>query len=1714
MICGDSRTVFPMSPRLYIMKRFPVLLLAFASLVAPTFAADALRVVVASDASATGARLQSELVAELNSRGAKASAAPESGALGDADVLVLYGAEMKALPAERRVAIEAFANKGGGLVFLHGAAAAGDAAWLKSLIGGAWVPDKSRDFLSKMMLYVATDQHPIVRGASAFDVDDLTFYDLDMAPAAHVLASAFTPKITGLKEERREAAQARSTADRANIYDLQPQMWAFETETAGAKKHRAFVALQGAGPTLEHASIRTFILRGIAWTGGRENLDEFCSKEQVASLRYPAGGPETPADTVKQFQIHPSFKASVAAAEPLINKPIAVQWDAAGRMWVAETPEYPNGRRPTVTETWKETGSLAPGDYDRPARDRISILSDPDANGQFTKKTVFYEGLELVTGFCIYRDGVIALAEPDIVFIHGEGKEQKAEPLYTGFKPGDTHFVGNHLIVAADGWIYADMGGGAEVKSPATGKDIGRISSGMFRFKPDGSAIEQVSSKGGNGFGADVTSDGELFFGQATSGNPIQHVALPEKTLALGKVGTEGGAQSVIKGRKVVREHLPDRVPLMQIDVVGGYSAACSSLIYEGGAWPAEFAGSMFCTEPILNIIHHEILKPNGPTFTGEMVRTEGEFIYSPDYWFRPVDVACGPDGALYILDFYNPVIAHSDTRGPLHSKAGASVRPDREHYFGRIYRVQYDHAKQLDIPDLTKADIAGLAKALSHPNRTVRSNALRLLMEKDAKEVAAVLEPIAAVTPIATGEKFAPARILALWGLQRTGGLTADLLRAALRDGDPAIRKTGALIAESAGGNVVQAELSAGVADSDPRTQIAMLRGLSTVELDAQSAQAIVKLFPRLKDDLTKSAAVAAAANSPVAVIEAAFDSDKPGALRDLVSNVAAVIVEKQDADAFAKLINAIAGKPAATDSLKRLVLEAAAAIKKEPDVAVSADSLRTLLHSENPDVFAAALPLAATWDKSGALKAEVQKIVADLLVELDDMKLPDARRSQAVAGLVGARAASAEILPAIGKLLAGNGASDSLKRDAVRALGATGDPAVGPLIVGAFEGLPALVQPAAFDLLISRPEWTNAFLDAAEAGKVKISILGPASLFRLRSHPNKEIAGRSKAMLDKLRKPDTNKDALIAQLSPLVTKPGNADHGKELFTQYCSVCHKFGEIGKEVGPVLTGIGAHGPEELLVSIVDPSRQIDAGYELFNVETKDGQLQSGILAQENDARIVLRSLAGDVEIPKANVKSSVNTHRSLMPEGFEGLGADALRDILTFICGANSRFRVLDLSGAFTADTRRGLYQSQEALRDTLSFKKYGIVTVDGIPFDVVNPESSPLGGNVIVMRGGGRETFAHTLPNHVEVPVGLPAKAFHFLGGVAGWGAPKADPAGRACMKVTAVFADGQKDTVLLHNGVEFSDYVRPIDVPGSRYAEGVVKDKQIRWFTIPVTHPGIVQKLVLESFDGGPAATTAAITADLSDTPVAHALPVAAAAADVAAPTVKPVAPFDWGAGTKVLVLGGGSSHDFRKWFNEDDVATLKAADPKLSIHYTDDVEAAARELPRVDVLVSSTNQRGMSEPEMRKALADFAAAGKGIVLLHPGTWYNWGNWPEYNKEFVGGGAHGHDAISEFDVTVTNPSHPVMAGLPASFKATDELYNVIVDPAGNPIEALATVTSAKSGKTFPSVWLVKHPHSRIVCIALGHDGRVHDLAEYKKLLANAVKWVSTYSF
>ncbi|WP_138477246.1 ThuA domain-containing protein [Dyadobacter bucti] len=208
------------------------------------------------------------------------------------------------------------------------------------------------------------------------------------------------------------------------------------------------------------------------------------------------------------------------------------------------------------------------------------------------------------------------------------------------------------------------------------------------------------------------------------------------------------------------------------------------------------------------------------------------------------------------------------------------------------------------------------------------------------------------------------------------------------------------------------------------------------------------------------------------------------------------------------------------------------------------------------------------------------------------------------------------------------------------------------------------------------------------------------------------------------------------------------------------------------------------------------------------------------------------------------------------------------------------------------------------------------------------------------------------------------------------------------------------------------------------------------------------------------------------------------------------------------RVLLVGGGSSHDFDKWYKQEDVQTLQK-DGLAAVEYTSDPTTILSKLPEIDVLLLANNQP-IADAATRKAIFDFVEAGKGLVLAHPALWYNWADWPEYNQKLVGGGSKGHDKYGPFDVTVTNKKHPVTKNVPAQFHLDDELYYLIADPSGSPVEVLATAKAANSDKVFPSIVIVKYPKSRIVGIALGHDAASHTIAPYQTILRNAVKWAA----
>ena len=1632
-------------------------------------------------------RFLKEWVPLLTERGARATGAetfPTKAQLDETDVLILHKQEAGNIDEPERKILQEYLARGGGVIVIHAGSVSRDPDWFRTIVGGSWRNGTTRWLEGPMHLYFTDRAHPITKDASNWEMDDEIYYDMDILPEAHILASAYTPKSAGARNAgaQRRADELTAGGKRVSVYDIQPQMWTYErTVDGGRAPYRAFVSIPGhLYENFNRPNYRAILLRGIAWAGKRSNVDELVKKEELGdALRYPAGGPIAPSKAAEKIEVHPEFTLSLVAAEPLIAKAMNLDWDEKGRLWVSETPEYPNGRRLPNTDVWKDSGSLRPRE-DRDPEDTISILSDTNGDGIMDRKHVFADKLELVTGFVFHKNGVIAATSPDIWFLedtNGDEIADKRTKLYTGLGTFDTHAVINNLRWGLDGWIYATHGYSVGmVTSPDGATSFGRDGSGVVRFKPDGSAFEQYSSRNGNTWGLDITWDGQVFWTQPTSGTVFFHTVLPETILAKGRLPGTTSYKGMITGQTTYPVMTRAEQAYVQIDQVGQFTAAAGAAVYDGGAWPDRWRFSYFTGEPTLNLVHHQFVTPDGVSYTTakEKGREQTEFMRGGDMWFRPIETRVGPDGALYVIDFYNQAVIHNDTRGPLHGPANAAVRPDRDHYFGRIWRVQHKEATKLEMPVLDRRDLTTLLRAMdTSPNAHVKQTAWRLAQENFA--------------------------------------------------GDPRLA-------------ALNRRMGSKALERYEQARAATTSTARTAQLD---------VFAEASDPWTKSAIVAAAADQAPGYIADAFAYPRSAALTDFVS---AVVPSALPAHAAELLATAAAGGAQAA-ALKTSVVRGVAHMDGTLALdAKTTQALRTLV--DDPATTAAALPIVARWDKAGVLRASADAHSKKMLGELRLAATADERRAEIASSLLAVPARRAEALSAISSLMEARGISDALKKTLITALGDSTEPDAAAALVAAYARSGSA---PIFEQILRRPSSALALLAAIKAGKVTAARLGPADAARLRTHPDRQVARQAAALLDALTPQARMRSDLIASLAPQIEKPGDAANGKVLFTGACASCHKLGDVGKvELGPPLNGMGAHAKSELLGHIIDPNREVDPSFYQWNVTTKKGETFVGIVASENAASVTLRNQSGDVEIKKDEISTRENTRRSFMPEGLESLGADALRDILTFIAATSGdvvqKFRVINLREAYTADSRRGVRKEEER-DDTVTLHRFGDVTVRGVPFFVMDPARSPSGNNIVALKGGpGSGNASDGFPQRVEIPAAVTAASLHFLGGIGGWAWPVGGDQvrGAPAMKVTVQFADGTSEEHVLKNGEHFAEFGSNAALPGATPAGDFTRRGQLRYFALNLKKAGALSRIVLESYDNDVVPCTVAITAGTEPAAASSSTPASAAApsqAPAAAPSQAPAAapppaagqnsaggpkeggrgdaplpdtkPIVWAPGkTKVLIVGGGSSHNFGRFFGEIDGATLSAAG--FSVNYTEDRDQAAAELANADVAVVSVNRQFFDTPAYRKALFDFAAAGKGLVMLHPGTWYGFPQWPELNASIVGGGARGHDRLGSFSVKVLQPQHPIMKGVPESFEVVDELYWLNAEPDKVPagtaaIDVLAeTSPSARFKSPHPAVWITRHPAARIVGITLGHDERVHEHAAFKTLLANAVRWAS----
>ena len=1650
----------------------------------------------------------------LTERGITASGAmefPTASQLEATDVLVIYAADGMKIIGDERARFEHFLSRGGGVVVLHDGVVSGDQhEWCKKIIGGAWRWDgdkKTQWHEGNVGVYFVNPEHPIVKGVSNFDWKDEVYNRLDMAEDVNVLAQSFV-----------------------DVFNIWPQLWTYEKTLPEAKSpYRAFVSIPGHEyDSFNTPHYRAILLRGIAWAGKRANADEFCKPEELASLTYPAGGPKPAAEALKTFQTHPEFKVSLTADENVAEKIMSMDWDEKGRLWVVETPEYPGGRDVNKNDFkayWNRAQDPKTfpvgGKQPRKPLDRISLLEDTNGDGVADKRTLFADGLELPTSLVFWKDGVIVAQAPDILWIrdtNGDGRADKVETLYTGWGTFDTHAVISNFRWGMDGWIYGSVGyTRGRVKSGDGSKDFGDIAAGIYRFKPDGSAVEQIAAGGCNTWGCEIAPDNEILFTTATCGEPICHVVIPEKILARGQVGGMKSFFNVIEENKIYPAFDEKRQPYVQIDWVGAWTAAAGATIYDGGAWPAKWAAterySFFMGEATRQLFHHEFLDPKGATYQGrkEDGRKQTEFLASTDYWFRPIHSRVGPDGAIYVVDLYNQIAVHNDTRGPGHGARNAAARPDRDHHFTRIWRIQHKDAKTLPTAKFDRNDAETLVTALNHPNGWVRSTANRLLIEQPA-----VLESALPGLGQLIGDTAAPAesRIQALW-LYRVaasnGPVPWDDAAAAsvMNDSSAWVRKNALRVATELVANTAnlrskdsdplkttEKAVIERLSDPDGRVRINALMAAGSLPASRALANAVVAAWPNLKDRWLESAAVGAADKDPLLFLEAVFAAQDPAFVVGYVPHLARMVANRRDAALAGRMVQLLARQPAATDGLKAAALEALSAAldaRLQPELdAANLGALKSLLASGR--TAGSVLPLVARWKAASALAAELKPAIQAASAQIGDAALSDASRGQIAANLIGVRNIDSSVIPAVASLVT-PAVSPALQKSLIEALGSA--PEGGMALVERFAQLPTGQLETAFAQVLKRADSSAAFIEALATHKIDVVLLGPARLHRLRTHGDAKIAARATQVIDDLKGPEAKeKDALIAKLQPEVEKPGDVANGKKVYTANCAGCHIYKGEGRNLAPNLNGMGAHGAADLLIHIVDPNRVVEPNFISVSIETKSGDQFDGIIERENASEVVLRDATSDHTLRVSDIANRKSTGRSLMPEGFDALGAAALRDLLAYMTVDDNRFRIIDLGGAFTANSGRGLYITPEQEDDTVTFRSYGLKRVEDIPFDVISPEKAV--ANVVVLKGGASDSWSRkSLPKRVEVKVGVAASKLHILGGVAGWGYPAVGEKVNA-LKMTAVFEGGATQEILLKNGVEIADYRGRADVTGSKGLPSWTKGPgQIRWLTKNITKPGVIQKLVLESYDNEVAPTLFAITAELG----APAGPEQAQANPVAAP-------LKWGNGLKTLLIGGGASHDYNRWFNLADVAMLNDSG-HISANYRESQDVTIEAVKSADILLISAN-KAFPDAAVREAIAAHAAAGKGLVLLHPGLWYNWANWPAYNRELAGGGSRGHDSYGEFEVTVSGVKHPLLQGVPEHFKLSDELYYYEADPAGTPIQVLATAHSKSKNKDFPQVFVVNHPKARIAGITLGHDGIAHGLIAYQQLLKNSVLWTA----
>lgn len=956
----------------------------------------------------------------------------------------------------------------------------------------------------------------------------------------------------------------------------------------------------------------------------------------------PPGPALSPQEAIARMTVPEGFRVELVASEPDIVNPVAMTFDEQCRVWITESLEYPR----------KQPG---------PGRDRIKVLEDTDGDGQADKFTIHADGLNIPSGIAVGYGGVWVANAPDILFLqdtNGDLKADKQEVVVTGFGRTDTHELPNSFTWGPDGWLYGLNGVfnhshvrySKENRNYREGHPGWPITCALWRIHPVTREFQVFCEGTSNPWGVAIDGEGSFF----VSACVIDHLWHLVET---GYYHRQGGPYPPFTWKiDSIVQHKHQK------------AAYCGIHWFDSDAYPPEYRQKLYMGNIHGNCINVDKLRRDGSTYFGT---GEPDFLTANDAWFMPVGQETGPDGSLYILDWYDRYHCYQD----------ANRDPNGiDRLKGRLYRVRYKDTPRAVGFDLSKETDEQLFQRLAAGNDFVRHTAQRLLTERRAARNWAVEDPILKLAEEVIFDDRRPraARLHAAWVALSLQAPSDDFLKRLLRHPDATVKAWAVrCIGDNRGKDSVLGGSLVAARDQSPDVKlqavIAMGKMLDGVDLLTKLTEILVRcgddkliphivwqrLYPLLEDD---AATFAAQVRNTDFAIAPAVEAVIPRAMERILAN------RQLDAGSIADLLAAVCARAPATarECLRILAARIQSGEIRDQQLAQLREAIAATLTplladpAKHPLGLEAAL-VAVSWKDSRGVEFVRQAFA--------NRDRDSAQRLQAISALIAA--GDTGVLAAAGHALREESKDRNFHGQLLAALGRFDQPQVAEVVLAAYPALDPQVQPRAIELLTQRAVWAKRLVEAIGGAKMPASVLNVNQVQKLLALNDEQLTAAVAKHWGTVRTSrDPEREAFVTRMRRLVrSTPGDPHRGIVVFNRVCGQCHKIHGQGQEVGPDVTANGRASFDQLLSNVFDPSLVIGAAYQARTVLTSDGRVVTGLLVEDNDQRVVLKAQGGKLEtIARGEVEALKVSELSLMPEGLEKqLQPQEIADLFAFI---------------------------------------------------------------------------------------------------------------------------------------------------------------------------------------------------------------------------------------------------------------------------------------------------------------------------------------------------------------------------------------------------------------------------------------------------------------